>query len=413
MFIEVHLIQNFVPSNLNRDDLGNPKECEFGGVRRARISSQCFKRAIRTAEVFKAATQVEESIRTRYLARKIVEGLASADRDSEDVTRVARAIAAAYSSKKKQMDSNDPKRTKIALYLSVADVDWLTEQLAQQWEAVSAATVESEAESEDEEDKKSKKSKKGKSEPSAIDKIVDGLIERTTAHTDAPDIALFGRMLADRPETNVDAACQVAHAISTHAVKAQTDFFTAVDTLLKPEETGAAMMDYANFNSACFYRYARLDWEQLVSNLKSGKDPTAEEVDLARRAVEGFLRAVVEAVPTGKINAHAQNNPPSFLLAVVRSGGMAWSLANAFEHPIRTDHEGLVTPSVKALDRYWGRLRSGYGDRTLRRVVVWPWGDDYPLEALEPVRDDPLQIKVTCLDAWGEAVLRELPTGEA
>jgi CRISPR system Cascade subunit CasC len=238
------------------------------------------------------------------------------------------------------------------------------------------------------------------------------LIERTTAHTDAPDIALFGRMLADRPETNVDAACQVAHAISTHAVKAQTDFFTAVDTLLEPEETGAAMMDYANFNSACFYRYARLDWEQLVSNLKSGEAPTAEEVDLAQRTVEGFLRAMVEAVPTGKINAHAQNNPPSFLLAVVRSGGMAWSLANAFERPIRAGHEGLVTPSVKALDRYWDRLRSG-GDKTLRRVVVWPWGDDYPLEALEPVRGDPLQIKITNLDAWVEAVLRELPTGEA
>lgn len=392
MFVEVHLIQNFVPSNLNRDDLGNPKECEFGGVRRARISSQCLKRAIRTAEVFKATTQVEESIRTRYLTRKIVKGLASADREPEDVTRIARAVAAAYSSKKKQMDSSDPNRTKIALYLSAADVDWLTKQLVQQWEAVSAVPVE---------------------EPEDLDKIVDGLIERTTAHTDAPDIALFGRMLADRPETNVDAACQVAHAISTHAVKAQTDFFTAVDTLLEPEETGAAMMDYANFNSACFYRYARLDWEQLVSNLKSGKEPTAEEVDLARRTVEGSLRAMVEAVPTGKINAHAQNNPPSFLLAVVRGGGMAWSLASAFERPIRAGHEGLVTPSVKALDRYWGRLRSGYGDKTLRRVVVWPWGDDYPLEALEPVRGDPLQIKVTNLDAWVEGVTKELLTGEA
>jgi CRISPR system Cascade subunit CasC len=326
--------------------------------------------------------------------------------------RIARAVAAAYSSKKKQMDSSDPNRTKIALYLSAADVDWLSKQLVQQWEAVSAAPMESEAESE-EEDKKGKKGKKGKSEPSAIDQIVDGLIERTTAHTDAPDIALFGRMLADRPETNVDAACQVAHAISTHAVKAQTDFFTAVDTLLEPEETGAAMMDYANFNSACFYRYARLDWEQLVSNLKSGEEPTAEEVDLAQRTVEGFLRAMVEAVPTGKINAHAQNNPPSFLLAVARSGGMAWSLANAFERPTRAGHEGLVTPSVRALDRCWGRLRSGYGDKTLRRVVVWPWGDDYPLEALEPVQGDPLQIKVTNLDTWVEAVLRELPTGEA
>jgi CRISPR system Cascade subunit CasC len=413
MFVEVHLIQSFVPSNLNRDDLGNPKECEFGGVRRARISSQCLKRAIRTAEAFKATTEVEESIRTRYLTRKIVEGLTSADRNPEDVTRIARVVAAVYSSKKKQMDSSDPNRTRVAVYLSAADVNWLTEQLAQQWEAVAAASVEDEVETEDDKDTKSKRGKKGKSVPPAIDTIVNGLIERTTAHTDAPDIALFGRMLADRPETNVDAACQVAHAISTHAVKAQTDFFTAVDTLLKPDETGAAMMDYANFNSACFYRYTRLDWEQLVNNLKSGQDPITEEIDLARRTVDGFLRAMVEAIPTGKINAHGQNNPPSFLLAVVRSGGMAWSLANAFERPIHADHDGLVMPSVKALDRYWGRLRNGYGDKTLRRVVVWPWGDDYPLEALEPARDDPLQIQVANLDAWVEAVTKELFTGEA
>lgn len=407
MFIEVHLIQSFVPANLNRDDLGNPKECEFGGVRRARISSQCFKRAIRTSEVFKAHTRVEESIRTRYLTRRIAKALKNPARSDVDITRIACAIAAAYSSKKKQMATEDPNRTKIALYLSAADVQWLTVQLDQQWDALLAALVEPEDEEPDGE-KAKKKGKQEKSESSPLEKIVTGLIERTTAHTDAPDIALFGRMLADRPETNIDAACQVAHAISTHEVKTQTDFFTAVDTLLRDDETGAAMMDYANFNSACFYRYVRLDWEQLVENLKTGPIPTTEEIDLARRTVEGFLRALVEVVPDGKINAHGQNNPPAFLLAVVRKGGMAWSLATAFERPVYADHEGFITPSVKALDRYWGRLRSGYGDETLRRVVIWPWADDYPLTALEPTKDDKVLSKVTNLETWVREVVDSL-----
>jgi hypothetical protein len=136
-------------------------------------------------------------------------------------------------------------------------------------------------------------------------------------------------------------------------------------------------------------------------------------MDLARRSAEGLLRAMVEAVPTGKVNAHAQYNPPSFLLAVARDDGMAWSLANAFERPIRANGGGYVSPSVQALDRYWGRLRKGYGDKTLRRVAVWPWGDDYALEALASDRDDAVQTTVESLDAWIQAVTEVLPAGEA
>ena len=87
------------------------------------------------------------------------------------------------------------------------------------------------------------------------------------------DVALFGRMLAVMPEKNQNAACQVAHAISTHAVEREFDFYTAVDDL-KPEDTaGADMMGTVEFNSACFYRYAVVDWEKLVDNLQRGYRP--------------------------------------------------------------------------------------------------------------------------------------------
>jgi CRISPR system Cascade subunit CasC len=187
-----------------------------------------------------------------------------------------------------------------------------------------------------------------------VAKIVTDIAGNTKKRATAPDIALFGRMLADRPETNVDAACQVAHAISTHRVSMDIDFFTAVDDLQPGGETGAGMMGVTGFNSATFYRYARLDWDQLVKNLYG-------QTDTARQGVEGFLRAAVDAIPTGKQNSFAAHNPPSFLLGVARPRGMGWSLANAFERPVSGGMSGLVGPSVEALDAYWGRLAQVYG----------------------------------------------------
>jgi CRISPR system Cascade subunit CasC len=210
--------------------------------------------------------------------------------------------------------------------------------------------------------------------------------------TRAPDIALFGRMLAEKPELNLDAACQVAHALSTHRVTMEMDFYTAVDDLNPDDTAGAGMMGFTGYNSACFYRYARLDWEQLVKNLGGDKE-------LAQKTVEGFLRATVQAVPTGKQNAFAAQNPPSFLLAVVRDGGMGWSLANAFEKPVRAVRDsGLVAPSVKALDSYWGRLTAVYGTKSIRATAALALDGDLELTALK-------DAQVNDLEAWIKAVI--------
>jgi CRISPR system Cascade subunit CasC len=133
------------------------------------------------------------------------------------------------------------------------------------------------------------------------------------------------------------------------------DFYTAVDELTKDDESGAGMMGVTGFNSACFYRYARIDWDLLVKNLGDDKD-------LARKAVEAFLRASISAVPSGKQSNFAAQNPPDFLLGVVRKDGESWSLANAFEKPVRAGREGgYLEPSIAALDAYWGRLTTVYG----------------------------------------------------
>ncbi len=149
----------------------------------------------------------------------------------------------------------------------------------------------------------------------------------------AADVAMFGRMLADLPEKNVDAACQVAHPISTHAVgRGEDDYFTAMDDLQPTGEPGASQIGTTEFNSACYYRYANINTEQLAENLNGNNA-------LAKRAAQAFLQAFIRAIPTGKQNSFASPTPPSFVLAVVREYG-GCSLANAFETPVESVRDG-------------------------------------------------------------------------
>jgi len=156
----------------------------------------------------------------------------------------------------------------------------------------------------------------------------------------------------------------------------EMDYYTAVDDLNPAEETGAGMVGFTGFNSACFYRYARIDWRQLVKNLN-------DDAPLAARTVEGFIHSAITAVPSGKQNSTAAHNPPSFILAVVREDGMGWNLANAFEVPVYPKFdEGLVAPSLGKLDAYWARLTDVYGDNTLTGVFALTLDPDLSLKSL-------------------------------
>lgn len=366
MFVELHILQSFAPSNLNRDDTNNPKDAQFGGVRRARISSQAIKRAIRQEPSFAETTKAENGTRTRYLSRSLTTLLVEAGK-AED--KAKDAVAEFAKSLFSEVDKNSG-RTNVLIYLSSEEQKQISELLLASWEQI----------------------EKGKF---GFDVAAKGWVKATKERTSAPDIAMFGRMLANEPALNLDAACQVAHAISTHRVDMDMDFFTAVDDLQRNEETGAGMMGVTAFNSACFYRYHRIDWEQLLKNLD-------KDVGLARRAVEGFLRAAARAIPTGKQNSFAAQNPPSFLLGVVREDGQSWSLVNAFEKPVRADREGgLLTPSIKELDTYWGRLNKAYGNGNVNAVAL-------ALEAETEVKELNAGL-VNDFETWVQAVLKQLP----
>ena len=176
------------------------------------------------------------------------------------------------------------------------------------------------------------------------------------------------------------------------------DYYTAVDDLNKEGETGAGMVGFTSFNSACFYRYACIDWDQLVVNLRGDKD-------LAKTTVEAFLRAAIEAVPSGKQKSFAANNPPCFMLGTVRENNQGWSLANAFEVPIRANYDGgNIIPSIEAIDQYWDRLVKVYNNEAARCVVCLSIEKNASLFALSSsIVDD--------FNTWVGKILSALPAG--
>jgi CRISPR system Cascade subunit CasC len=378
MFVELHLLQNFAPSNLNRDDTGAPKDCEFGGYRRARISSQCLKRAMRRRFREGGLVPAEHlAHRTKRLLDELADRLARAGRDRTQATAVAGAALRGAG-----LGLGDDGKTQYLLFLGEGEIERAAGVMNDHWDALSRAAepppaAEGAQPAEAGKAKKSSKDRK-KAAKGAVPAEVQQQMGAVLDGGKAADLALFGRMLADMPQRNIDAACQVAHALSANRVSMEMDYYTAVDDLKPEDSAGADMIGTVEFNSSCFYRYANIDLGQLRRNLQG-------DGELAKATVDAFLTASVEAVPTGKQNGTAAHNAPSFILAVVRDHGL-WSLANAFVQPVRpTAANSLVQGAVSALDDYWGKLVGVFGDRGIRTLAACLL-DDAPLTHLADAR---------------------------
>ena len=394
MILELHLIQNFAPSNLNRSDTGSPKDCEFGGVRRARVSSQCFKRAMR--EFFKETELAPNNlaVRSKRLHELLIEKINEKTKDEggfENAEFAAEAILSlnGISLVEKGTENEDEQeetstdwrsKSEALAFLGKDNLNQIVEFIVNNKAEVGNAAEIFKAYREK---KRAAKDYKGKivgddkkglraSVKKALGKELSDSIEDILDGKRAADLALFGRMLADLPKKNIDAASQVAHAISTHKVGVEFDFYTAIDELRPDETAGADMLGTIEFNSACFYRYLNVDVKNLTLNLQ-------DDEDLALATIEAFASAAIEAVPTGKQNSMAAQNPPSLVLAVVRKSGL-WSLANAFETPIRAAKDkGLIENSMFALDSYWQNLTDAYGDeQILAKAYFTLSGEDLP-----------------------------------
>ena len=340
-YVDIHIIQSLPPSCVNRDDSGSPKSAVYGGVRRLRVSSQSWKRATRL--YFNDLLDAKDvGVRTK----RVVEVLA--ERITEDAPELAgdaaglaeKVFAAAkikLSSPRGKKDA--PQESGYLLFLSTSQIERLAGL------AIASARG------------------GGALDAKTVKKIFK------EAH--AVDIALFGRMVADDTDLNVDAACQVAHAISTHAAENEYDFFTAVDddkSRSEEEDAGAGMMGTVEFSSATMYRYATVNLDMLVENLGDG--------DAALRALEVFIKGFCLSMPTGKQNTFANRTLPEAVVVSVRDDQPV-SLVGAFEKPIRTNEaDGYLARSVGALAEHARAIEDNYGLKPLAGFVVALKGGD-------------------------------------
>ncbi len=321
MFVDIHVIQTVPPSNLNRDDTGSPKSAYYGGVRRARVSSQAWKRATRAA--FAGSLHEDDlGVRTKRIVDAVVEiakvnGTEMAEVDvakrATDALALVSLKAKTPTQKKKPGESAEAGGEATAYGLTDYLVFYSRAQIAQLAELVTSGA------------------KLNKTE-----------VQRALESEHGIEVALFGRMVADNKDLGVDASVQVAHALSTHAVDDESDYFTAVDDRGRDDDMGADMLGIIEFNSSTLYRYATINISGLAKNLGGHADDVA-------RAVEAFVRDFSRSMPTGKQNTFANRTVPDVVAVMVRSDQPV-NLVGAFESAVVTrGADGRVTESVKRL----------------------------------------------------------------
>ncbi|MFQ3191522.1 MAG: CRISPR system Cascade subunit CasC [Paraglaciecola sp.] len=315
-FIQLHLLTSYAPANLNRDDLGRPKTAKMGGFERLRVSSQSLKRNWRVSELFEQAMVGKIGTRTKRFGIEVFEALITKDVKEKPAKEWATAIAGVFGKNKK-----DSLEIEQLAHLSPAESDAtmaLVTILAEQNRAPTA----------------------------------DELALLKKEHT-AVDIALFGRMLASSPEFNIEAACQVAHAISVHSIVVEDDYFTAVDDLNDGKtDTGSAHIGESGFAAALFYSYICINKTQLIDNLGG-------DTELANNAIRALTEAAVKVSPTGKQNSFASRAYASFALAE-KGEQQPRQLSVAFLKPINApDQAGAaiaaLTTQVTNFDEVYGK----------------------------------------------------------
>lgn len=316
-FIQLHLLTSYPPSNLNRDDLGRPKTASMGGTERLRISSQSLKRHWRVSDLFQEALAGHIGTRTKRLGVQVFQYLVDNGIAEKQAQEWAINIAGVFG---KSKSKKDPLEIEQLAHVSPAEqkvVMELTECLA--------------------------------NEKRAPTKDELSLLKHDET---AVDIALFGRMLASSPEYNVEAACQVAHAISVHTVVVEDDYFTAVDDLNDgKEDAGSAHIGEAGFAAALFYSYLCINKTQLIDNL----DGNAE---LAEQAIRALIEAAAKVAPSGKQNSFGSRAYASYILAE-KGAQQPRSLSVAFLTPIYGENQ--LSDAVAALEKQVNNFDQVYG----------------------------------------------------
>jgi CRISPR system Cascade subunit CasC len=401
--IELHILQSFPVSCLNRDDVGSPKTAVFGGVNRARLSSQCLKRAIRDEMRRQAAAS--DLVADRFKGKRtkrLVKDLADAmDTNQCEPARLALAefVADQLSTLTSVRDENGQLLVSTLTYLTPAEIKAIGQALNGKSELFALAATFTQAEeehrhaTEEEEaklkaagkDEKKKLEEAWKKKEETLKKSVDGAKKKCAAAMlgkdaigaaiksvhlkDGADIAIFGRMVASDPSLTVEGTAMFSHALSTHKADNDIDFFSAVDDAkTKADDAGAGMIGTLEFTSAVYYRYAAMNLDLLADKDHLG-DPAMSK-EQRRAVVDAFLRAVVLAVPPARHNAMNAHTGPAYVVGIYRQAGQPMQLVNAFESPV-SSRNGLVAPSCRELLLHRESVNEAFGLKESAIAMGW------------------------------------------
>ncbi|MER6694786.1 type I-E CRISPR-associated protein Cas7/Cse4/CasC [Streptomyces minutiscleroticus] len=331
LYLDLSALQSVPAANLNRDDLGSPKQVRYGNAPRIRVSSQSWKRVIRHGVEQDLG---EKAARTRLVPVKLKQALERAGWPAELAEFAGAQVAA--SAGKRGIGTEKEGHTSVLLFLPEAAIDELATVCTEHRDKLEQG--------------------QGKKNPGQLlppDKIEEILKRRTAS------ISLLGRMLAELPGANVDGAAQVAHAFTTHAAEPQRDYFTAVDDWLGKAETGSGHLDTAEFSAGVFYRYATVNITDLLKNLDG-------DAKAARTVLASFAEHFLLSLPQAKRNSTAPHTLPDLTYLAVREH-RPLSLAAAFETPVTADTAGGYSqPSRTALATYAQAINRLTGERHRR-----------------------------------------------
>ena len=332
-FIQLHLLTSYPPANLNRDDLGRPKTAVMGGRQRLRVSSQCLKRTWRESTLFKEALSGHIGIRTKEMGPEIVERLVKGGRTENQALAAAKEITEEFGdregSKEKQKKANHHRHSQLVHY--------------------------------------------SPEERKAIHDLIEKLIEEERDTRDdeiellrnkdhkAVDVGMFGRMMANTPKYNTEAAVQVAHALSVHEAEVEDDFFTAVDDLnVRRDDSGAAHMGVKEFGAGLFYLYVCIDRDLLADNLQSDEN-------LIRKALRAITECATRLAPSGMQNSFGSRAYANYVLAE-KGDQQPRSLSVAYLNPVTEG--GYLDAAIQKLEATRDKMDACYGACADDRYVL-------------------------------------------
>ena len=348
LYVDFHILQTVPPSCINRDDTGSPKTAVYGGVTRARVSSQAWKHAMRAA--FAENARLDVGKRTKKAAELVKEQILVLDPEQKKADKMAKEAL-----KYVGIKSDDKKGTDALIFISSAQAKALAELV------VGGCTKDEEYE--------------------------EALIENPSA-----DMVLFGRMVAQKASLKYDAAAQVAHSISTHAVQNEYDYFTAVDDCQAEDNAGAGHLGTVEYNSSTLYRYATVNVMELAGRLGAAQ---------AAETVRAFGEAFLFSMPTGKQNTFANRTLPDAVYVTLREDQPV-NLCGAFERAVPRSAQGYAAPSKAALAQYAQQMYSSFAEAPAQSFTVGSG-----LEELAPA-----QTAKAMLDALEKAVRDALAGNE-